>query len=190
MRCASSVDRLAADAASACERRCAQLGAGAGQRTARPAGEVDRPFCNGSEQDNFTFLGLREFELVRRRSKPAISCPSRAAGLGVLRDAGVQVLRRGTELVAMTPEVRRFFFAPAPLIITKANVMSRVHRRAHMDYIGIKTYRRDGTPKGEIRLVGLFTSQAYVQLARARSRSCATRSTTVLAAIRLSARQP
>ena len=63
----------------------------------------------------------------------------------------------------MTPEVRRFFFAPAPLIITKANVMSRVHRRAHMDYIGVKTYRADGSPKGEIRLVGLFTSQAYVR---------------------------
>ena len=62
----------------------------------------------------------------------------------------------------MTPEVRRFFFAPSPLIITKANVKSRVHRRAHMDYIGIKTYQDDGRPKGEIRCVGLFTSQAYV----------------------------
>ena len=61
----------------------------------------------------------------------------------------------------MTPEVRRFFFAPSPLIITKANVVSKVHRRAHMDYIGIKTYRADGTPKGEIRVVGLFTSQSY-----------------------------
>ena len=61
----------------------------------------------------------------------------------------------------MTPEIRRFFFAPAPLIITKANVLSKVHRRAHMDYIGIKTYRADGTPKGEIRVVGLFTSQSY-----------------------------
>ena len=34
------------------------------------------------------------------------------AGLGVLRDPDVHVLRRGTELVAMTPEIRRFFFAP------------------------------------------------------------------------------
>ena len=75
------------------------------------------------------------------------------------------MLRRGTELVAMTPEVRRFFFAPAPLIITKANVVSRIHRRAHMDYIGVKIYRADGTPEGEIRIVGLFTSQAYMQLA-------------------------
>ena len=31
-----------------------------------------------------------------------------------------------------------------------------------MDYIGVKTYRGDCTPKGEMRFVGLFTSQAYV----------------------------
>ena len=66
----------------------------------------------------------------------------------------------------MTPEIRRFYAAPAPLIITKANVMSRVHRRVHMDYVGIKTYRGDGTLDGEIRFVGLFTSQAYVRSPR------------------------
>ena len=76
-----------------------------------------------------------------RRPKPR---PRRAAR------PGVHVLRRGPELVAMTPEIRRFFFAPAPLIITKANVISRVHRRVHMDYVGIKTYRSDGTPDGEM----------------------------------------
>ena len=113
-------------------------------------------------EDNFTFLGSRELEL-RGDAEAGDLASIEGSGLGVLRDASVQVLRRGTELVAMTPEVRRFFFEPAPLIITKANVMSRVHRRAHMDYIGVKTYRRDGRPKGEIRLVGLFTSQAYVR---------------------------
>ncbi len=69
------------------------------------------------------------------------------------------------ELVDLTPEIRRFYFSPAPLIITKSNVVSRVHRRVHMDYIGIKTYRADGTLDGEVRIVGLFTSQAYTRLA-------------------------
>jgi glutamate dehydrogenase len=118
-------------------------------------------FLQWLEQANFTFLGAREFELTGDPDTGDLVSVE-GSGLGVLRDAGVQVLRRGSELVAMTPEVRRFFFAPSPLIITKANVVSRVHRRAHMDYIGIKTYRSDGKPKGEIRFVGLFTSQAYV----------------------------
>src|SRR4029453_3552381 len=85
------------------------------------------------------------------------------SGLGVLRNPAVEGLRRGSQLVAMTPEIRRFYFAPAPLILTKAKVVSRGHRRAHMDYIGINPYHGDGTLKGELRVVGLFTSQAYVR---------------------------
>ena len=90
----------------------------------------------------------------------------------MLRDPQVQVLRRGTELVAMTPEVRRFFFAPSPLIITKANVVSRVHRRAHMDYIGIKTYRGDGSAQGRdplrrpVHLAGLRALAGQIPLLR------------------------
>ena len=42
----------------------------------------------------------------------------------------------------------------------------RVHRRTLMDYIGLKTYRSDGTHAGELRIVGLFTSQAYTQQAQ------------------------
>jgi glutamate dehydrogenase len=118
-------------------------------------------FLSWLERANFTFLGARSFELVGDRTSGELR-PVDGTGLGVLRDPNVQVLRRGRELVAMTPEVRGFFLEPAPLIITKANVVSRVHRRAHMDYIGVKTYRGDGTPMGELRFVGLFTSQAYV----------------------------
>ena len=124
-----------------------------------------RAFLQWLEQDNFTFLGVREFELTGDPDTSDLA-PVEGAGLGVLRDPEVQVLRRGSELVAMTPEVRSFFLEPSPLIITKANVVSRVHRRAHMDYVGVKTYRSDGTPKGELRFVGLFTSQAYVSSPR------------------------
>ena len=117
-------------------------------------------FLRWLEAGNFTFLGMRAYRLDGTPETGKL-VPVENAGLGVLRDPVVHVLRRGAELVDLTPEIRRFYFAPAPLIVTKANVISRVHRRAHMDYVGIKTYRRDGTVGGEIRLVGLFTSQAY-----------------------------
>ena len=117
-------------------------------------------FLRWLEAGNFTFLGVRDYRLDGTPETGNL-VPVEKAGLGVLRDPAVQVLRRGTELVDLTPEIRRFYFAPAPLIITKSNVVSRVHRRVHMDYIGIKTYRADGTLDGEMRIVGLFTSQAY-----------------------------
>ena len=93
-------------------------------------------FLEWLEQANFTFLGSRE---LRARGRPrhtdadtATSCRRRAAASACCAIRSVQVLRRGSELVAMTPEVRRFFFAPAPLIITKANVVEpRAPARAH-----------------------------------------------------------
>jgi len=112
--------------------------------------------------DNFTFLGTRDYRLDGTPDSGELATDENA-GLGLLADPGLRVLRRGRELVVMTPELRQFFFAPAPLIITKANVVSRVHRRGHMDYIGVKQYGPGGEVTGELRIVGLFTSSAYTQ---------------------------
>ncbi|MBN9011144.1 MAG: NAD-glutamate dehydrogenase, partial [Rhizobiales bacterium] len=49
---------------------------------------------------------------------------------------------------------------PEPLIIGKANGKARVHRRAYLDYVGVKIWRR-GRPAGELPIVGIFTSTAY-----------------------------
>jgi len=122
-------------------------------------------FLNWLVAGNFTLLGTRDFLLqgdVHQGELIAVE----GAGFGLLRDPTMQVLRRGTELVAMTPEVRRFFFEPASLIITKSNVVSRIHRRVHMDYIGVKLYGADRRPAGELRIIGLFTSSAYTQSPR------------------------
>src|SRR5690606_20955770 len=62
-----------------------------------------------------------------------------------------------------------------------ANLRSRVHRRAYMDYVGVKRYGPDGKPSGETRFVGLFTAEAYdraasdVPLLRRKVRNALTR---------------
>ncbi|AWM88707.1 NAD-glutamate dehydrogenase [Microvirga sp. 17 mud 1-3] len=115
-------------------------------------------FLDWIAQDNFTFLGLREYRLPLGDTA---ADPVEGSGLGLLRDPSVKVLRRGRELVAMTPEIRTFLEQPKALIIAKANVKSRVHRRAHLDYIGVKLFDGDGHLQGELRIVGLFTASAY-----------------------------
>ena len=114
--------------------------------------------------DNFTFLGLREYRFSS--DTDASDEISAGQGLGILRDPDVKILRRGTEMVVMTPEIREFMREPTVLIVIKANVNSRVHRRVRMDYVGIKLYTPDGRLEGELRLVGLFTSGAYTRSAR------------------------
>jgi glutamate dehydrogenase len=113
--------------------------------------------------NNFTFLGVREYAMTGDDRGYEVVANS---GLGILRSPDMHVLRRGNELVSITPEIMAFLNEPKQLIITKANVRSRVHRRVHMDYIGVKRYSDDGRLIGEFRVVGLFTSTAYTRSTR------------------------
>ncbi len=125
--------------------------------------EVDEAiaFLEWLRDDNFTFLGMREF--VYSGGEKSGILEARSDGLGVLADPNVRVLRRDVEGVRTTPEIRAFLHGPEPLIVTKANTKSVVHRRAYLDYIGIKTYDQSGKLAGELRVVGLFTSTAYTR---------------------------
>ncbi len=115
--------------------------------------------------ENFTFLGMREYTFDP--SDPESRFESvKGTGLGIMRDPNLEVLRRGRELVSFTPELREFLMQPMPLIVTKANVRSLVHRRTHMDYIGVKMFTDQGKLAGELRIVGLFTSTAYTRSTR------------------------
>ncbi len=96
--------------------------------------------------DNFTFLGMREYR-YGGAGQPQVEAVE-GSGLGILRDPATMVLRRGREMVAMTPEIQAFLERPEILIITKANVKSRVHRRVHLDYVGVKLFTPDGRLKG------------------------------------------
>src|SRR5690606_33457576 len=53
-----------------------------------------------------------------------------------------------------------------PLVITKTNAVSRVHRPAPLDYISVKVFDSQGRPQAERRFLGLFTSSAYNELPR------------------------
>jgi glutamate dehydrogenase len=110
--------------------------------------------------NNFTFLGVREYEFVGGDGNLE---PVSESGLGLLRSPDMHVLRRGHELVSVTPEVLAFLKEPQPIIVTKANIRSRVHRRVHLDYIGVKRFDTDDNLIGEFRIVGLFTSTAYTR---------------------------
>ncbi len=119
-------------------------------------------FLEWMANENFIFLGMREYTFDGGIEEGELS-PSDNTGLGLLADPDVRVLRRGSEFVQITPEIREFLMKPDPLIIAKANVKSRVHRRVHMEYVGAKLFDDDGKMIGELRIVGLFTSTAYTE---------------------------
>ena len=108
---------------------------------------------------NFTFLGMREYSLSGEGENLSLK-PIKDSGLGILKDPNVHFLRHGDELVEVTKQHLEFFNKPDPLIVTKANVRSNVHRRSFLDFISVKTYDENGNANGELRIVGLFTSMS------------------------------
>ncbi len=108
---------------------------------------------------NFTFLGMREYRLVSKDGATSV-VPITETGLGILEDANLKYIRQGAEYVETTEQHMAYMKGPEPLLVTKANAQAKVHRRVHMDYIGVKLYADDGTPSGELRVLGLFTSMS------------------------------
>ena len=112
---------------------------------------------------NFTFIGIRDYVFGNEECDFEAVADS---ALGILRAEDLQVLRRNDQPVTITPEIRAFLEQPKSLIVTKANVRSRVHRRVYLDYVGVKRFNSDGHLAGETRIVGLFTATAYTRSVR------------------------
>jgi len=121
-------------------------------------------FLKWLEGEHFVFLGSRVYEYPRTEDGGyAAEAPLHQpeGNLGVLRDQSRAVLRRANEPAVLSTQVRRHLESGPALTVAKSNLRSQVHRRAYMDYVGIKRYGADGLPSGEVRFVGLFTSEAY-----------------------------
>ena len=88
------------------------------------------------------------------------------SGLGILRNPEQRELTRSAGQVVMAREMRAYFNEPKALMVTKASIRSRVHRRVFMDYVGVKRFDASGKAIGELRIVGLFTSTAYTRSTR------------------------
>ena len=120
----------------------------------------DLAFLDWLGANNFTFLGARDYRLVMDGEAVRLN-PVDESGIGVLADAEERVLRRASEPRELSPDVQRFLDEPQPLIVTKSSSLSQVHRRVHMDYVGVKIFDPAGKFIREHRFVGLFTSGAY-----------------------------
>ena len=118
--------------------------------------EEARAFLKWLDDDHFTFLGYRFYDLDRRDDGDVIVARE-DTGLGILRDAP----RSEKHLAEQPPEVAELARARHLLSLTKANSASTVHRPSYLDYVGVKRFGADGEVTGEDRFLGLYTSRVY-----------------------------
>jgi glutamate dehydrogenase len=114
------------------------------RRLPNRAPEIDEviAFLNWLRDDGFVFLGYREYDLCNGQESSAWE--------PILVDE-------------LPSDIRSRALQEEVLLVSKANSESRVHRRARMDYIGVKKLDAAGRVAGERRFLGLFTWQAYAE---------------------------
>lgn len=121
-------------------------------------------FLRWVKDDHFVFLGARQYDYPRSADgayEAEAPLNQSTDGLGVLSDPERRVLRRANEPAVLTPAMQAQLNESEPVTVAKGNMRSRVHRRAYMDYIGVKRFDDQGRAVGETRFVGLFTHEAY-----------------------------
>lgn len=130
-------------------------------RAVLDANEVEetKAFLNWIEDHHFTFLGVRDYELVHK-GKDTILQAIPDTGYGVLRQHGFSK-SHARSISAMAPEARELTMSSHILVTSKTNTLATVHRDAYTDYIGVKRFDKQGNVIGERRIIGLYTSAAY-----------------------------
>ncbi len=114
-------------------------------------------FMNWLSNNHFIFLGVRDYEVAKADKGYALHIVP-GSGLGILEEDSETV---GSRPLSSAAEHARTRSANTPLIVTKTNSRSTVHRVGYMDYIGVLRFDKRGRIIGERRFLGLFTSRAY-----------------------------
>lgn len=120
--------------------------------------EETKAFLEWIEDHHFTFLGIRDYELLRKGEETILQAIP-GTGFGLLRE---ELSKSSTRSIsAMAPEARELTLSSRILVTSKTNTKALVHRDAYTDYIGVKRFNEKGEVIGERRIIGLYTSAAY-----------------------------
>jgi len=118
-----------------------------------------RDFLNWISANHFTLLGYTYYEFKDSKSGKRL-VPKRSSSLGLHsleswkpKPYNLDEMPKGARnLLLKTDNL---------LVLTKLSAVSKVHRPAHIDYVGVKRVNNKGEIIGEDRFIGLYTSAAY-----------------------------
>jgi glutamate dehydrogenase len=136
------------------------------QKAADENTQETREFLRWLDDNNFTYLGYRDIDLVQEGGKLTAIKVQPQSGLGVLRDPEIRAFGGLRDMNTQAAQIQRYVRQHQLLVVTKTNLRSRVHRMVSMDAIFVRRFNDKGDIIGERLFVGLFTSQSYSQSPR------------------------
>ncbi len=116
-----------------------------------------KTFLNWLNDHNFTLMGYRYYKVIAIEGDHRW-CPVDDSSLGLMKNS---ISARERVLANVPANARDNALSSNPLMLTKTNSKSRVHRPAYMDYIGIKEFDDKGNVSGEHRFLGLYSASFY-----------------------------
>lgn len=116
-----------------------------------------KTFLNWLNDHNFTLMGYRYYNVMAIEGDHRW-CPVDDSSLGLMKNS---ISTRVRLLSNVPANAREEALSSNPLLLTKTNSKSRVHRPAYMDYIGIKEFDEKGSVCGEHRFLGLYSASFY-----------------------------
>ena len=116
-------------------------------------------FLRWIADDNFTFLGYREYEVTQADGERVLRSLE-GSGLGILHKSERSVAPRSLRTLAASELPQSG--ATDAIILTKTNARSHVHRAGYMDYVGVLKFDANGVAVAEQRFLGMFSSNAYM----------------------------
>ncbi|GEK46281.1 NAD-glutamate dehydrogenase [Bisbaumannia pacifica] len=108
--------------------------------------------------DNFTFLGCDEYEVVSKKGQEQLT-KRKGSELGVFRLDAPRYQERIHNDQGVEDD--HYVLIPELLSFAKSAYHARVHRPSYPDYISIDRYDDQGKVIGERRFLGLFTATVY-----------------------------
>ena len=110
-------------------------------------------FLRWLDEGAFALHGYRRYD-IRSEKDGTWLVREPGTGLGILRHD------RGEDRRRLSPDLARRARLRQTVVVTKANAFATVHRRAILDYIGLRRFDERGRVVGEDRFLGLFTTAA------------------------------
>ena len=117
--------------------------------------DVLNSFMQWLGQDNFVFLGHYIFPI----DETSGNRPDKRS-LGILNKSDRQLTLGYSELKIINQELTTFITDDSPLLVSKSNLKSTIHRHDYYDQINVKEFSAQGNVIAVHRFIGLFTQVA------------------------------
>lgn len=114
-------------------------------------------------EHNFTFLGYREYDLVKTGRKKGLQ-EQTDKRLGIFR----KLKDESSEIISIDSNEGMISFHNSDEVVffSKSATRSNVHRGVYPDYIAVKKFDKQGKVCGECRFLGLFTYNVFAMSPR------------------------